>query len=170
MDRRPSPRHRAHQSGPPLPPQEARPQPERRRTGNGSLRSAGLTAQQCWSLLVLLVLPVWAACRMTGQLTAWWLPLAWAAGLSAATWMRVRNDKLCAVQGKWRTPEATLHFMELLGGWPASYLAQRRYRHKIVKVSYQVTFWCIVALHQAAAADCLTGWSMTRSVRRWLGA
>lgn len=58
-------------------------------------------------------------------------------------------DKRAARLGQSRTPEATLHVLELLGGWPGALLAQRLLRHKNVKVGYQVVFWLIVAVHVA---------------------
>jgi uncharacterized membrane protein YsdA (DUF1294 family) len=39
-----------------------------------------------------------------------------------------------------------------------AFLAQRLLRHKNAKRSYQFVFWSIVALHQYAALDSLTGW------------
>lgn len=59
-------------------------------------------------------------------------------------------DKRAAVRGRWRTPEATLHLLELLGGFPGAMVAQRVFRHKRAKVSYLVVFWLIVLLHAAA--------------------
>ena len=59
-------------------------------------------------------------------------------------------DKRAAGRGRPRTPEATLHLLELLGGWPGAFVAQRLIRHKNAKVSYQVVFWLIVVLHVAA--------------------
>jgi uncharacterized membrane protein YsdA (DUF1294 family) len=58
-------------------------------------------------------------------------------------------DKRRAMRGEWRIREATLHLVELLGGWPGSFLAQRVLRHKWRKTSYVVTFWTIVAVHVA---------------------
>ena len=58
-------------------------------------------------------------------------------------------DKRQARLGLWRTPEATLHLIELCGGWPGALAAQRWFRHKNRKVSFQVTFWLIVAAHFA---------------------
>ena len=51
-------------------------------------------------------------------------------------------------QGCWR---------RLGGGWAAAYLAQRLFRHKTAKGSYQLVFWMIVLAHQAVAADYLSG-------------
>lgn len=59
-------------------------------------------------------------------------------------------DKRAARRGDRRTPEATLHALELLGGWPGAFAAQRLIRHKNAKFGYQVVFWLIVAAHAAA--------------------
>ena len=61
-------------------------------------------------------------------------------------------DKRAARRGRWRTPEATLHLLELLGGFPGAMLAQRIFRHKRGKLSYLIVFWLIVALHAAGWA------------------
>ena len=64
-------------------------------------------------------------------------------------------DKQQARTGQWRTPENVLHGVELLGGWPGALVAQQVFRHKTRKVSYQVFFWLIVALHQVIWIDIL---------------
>ena len=58
-------------------------------------------------------------------------------------------DKRRAVRGQWRISEATLHLVELLGGWPGALVAQRALRHKRQKRRYLVIFWLIVAAHAA---------------------
>jgi|GEM_PF-929174 len=63
------------------------------------------------------------------------------------------RDKRQARQGQWRTPESTLHLLELLGGWPGGLAGQLLLRHKIRKFSYQVVFWIIVGLHGLAWLD-----------------
>ena len=68
---------------------------------------------------------------------------------SALAFLVYAYDKYRAIQGHWRVPESTLHLLELVGGWPGAYVAQQTMRHKTVKVSYQVTFWLIVAVHVA---------------------
>ncbi len=68
-------------------------------------------------------------------------------------------DKRAARRGRRRTPEATLHLLELLGGFPGAMVAQRVFRHKRGKVSYLIVFWLIVGLHVAGWA----GWFWLRS-------
>ena len=96
---------------------------------------------------------------------AWKLSSAWPA---AATLLAYRSDKRRAESGAWRIPESTLHLAELLGGWPGAFLAQRRFRHKISKTSYQIIFWGIVALHEAFAIDSLVGWRFTQSAVQFI--
>ena len=67
------------------------------------------------------------------------------------------RDKQFAIAGQQRTPEARLHLLELLGGWPGGLLAQRLIRHKNRKLSYQLTFWLIVACHLSALGYWLFG-------------
>lgn len=61
------------------------------------------------------------------------------------------TDKSAASNGRWRTPEQTLHFIGLLGGWPGALLAQDVFRHKLRKVEFQVVFWIGVAANLAIA-------------------
>ena len=59
-------------------------------------------------------------------------------------------DKRAAQAGARRTPEATLHLLELLGGWPAAWLAQRALRHKSRKERYQLAFLAAAMVNLAA--------------------
>lgn len=61
-------------------------------------------------------------------------------------------DKDAAGAQQGRVPENTLHLLDLLGGWPGALIAQQQFRHKTVKVSFQVTFWITVLLNVLAAA------------------
>ena len=56
-------------------------------------------------------------------------------------------DKRQAKLDGWRIPEKTLHMLAVFGGWPGAFLAQRYFRHKTQKVSFQIVFWLIVAFH-----------------------
>lgn len=54
-------------------------------------------------------------------------------------------DKRSARAEAQRTPEAHLHLIAVLGGWPACLIAQRLLRHKSVKQPFQTVFWMTVA-------------------------
>jgi len=75
--------------------------------------------------------------------------------LQLVTYFQIKSDKQRAREGEWRVPESRLHSLELLGGWPASFVSQRRYRHKVSKKNYQLIFWLIVLLYQLLAVDFL---------------
>lgn len=72
------------------------------------------------------------------------------ATLSLLTVAAYAHDKRAAIAERRRTPEFTLHMLELLGGWPGALLAQRWLRHKNRKTSYQFAFWACVLLHEAS--------------------
>lgn len=80
--------------------------------------------------------------------------------VSVVTLFVFEHDKRCAGEGGRRVPEGTLHVLELLGGWPGSYIGQHVFKHKTRKPSYQVVFWLIVAIH-------LAGWLCYAGVLRF---
>ncbi len=133
-----------------FPPQRPK---KRRKVSNGAMLL----------LAALLLLPVLAGVRLARSWDA-----RFAGGylllVSGVTVWMYWHDKRRAERGGWRTPESTLHFAGLLGGWPAAFLAQRAFRHKTAKASFQAAFWGIVALHQAAAFDYLHDWHYSRAV------
>ena len=88
------------------------------------------------------------------------------ASISGATYYLYWYDKRCAQEGKWRIQESLLHLVELAGGWPAAFVAQRQFRHKISKSAYQVVFWMIGLIHQYLAADYMTGWIFSKGIWR----
>ncbi|MCS7059338.1 MAG: DUF1294 domain-containing protein [Meiothermus sp.] len=67
-------------------------------------------------------------------------------------WRAVQNEKLRLrgqLEGYWRVPERQLHLMEFFGGWPGGLLAQKLFRHKSRKESFQTDFWLIGFFHLA---------------------
>lgn len=88
--------------------------------------------------------------------------------VSALTYWVYAVDKRRAERGEWRISEANLHLLELLGGWPGAFLAQRRLRHKCSKGSYQFMFWLVVLAYQFAAFDSLQNWQYTKAVSNYL--
>ncbi len=131
--------------------------PSRPAQGGAEARSMSLLV-----LGVLLVLPVVAWQRRGVE---WRWVGAYALVLNALTYWAYAWDKRRAQEGEWRVSEARLHLLELLGGWPGAWLAQRRLRHKCSKGSYQIVFWLIVLAWQFAAFDSLLGWPLSRAVQ-----
>ena len=81
-------------------------------------------------------------------------PLPWLLGHYAAasfiTFRAYGYDKKTAQIKAWRISEFTLHFTELLGGWPGAFIGQRYFRHKTdwgKEYVFKITFWAIVAVH-----------------------
>ncbi|MEZ6047998.1 MAG: DUF1294 domain-containing protein [Planctomycetaceae bacterium] len=82
-------------------------------------------------------------------------------GMSLLTYGVYWWDKRKAQQQEWRTPEKTLHTLSLLGGWPGALLAQWHIRHKNRKMTFQVTFWVVVAINLL--------WTMKMFAPEWAG-
>ncbi|PKO51946.1 MAG: DUF1294 domain-containing protein [Betaproteobacteria bacterium HGW-Betaproteobacteria-20] len=57
------------------------------------------------------------------------------------------RDKRAAENDKDRTPEIYLQSLSLIGGWPGGIFAQRIFRHKTTKKSFQAIFWLQVFLN-----------------------
>ncbi|MDZ4754669.1 MAG: DUF1294 domain-containing protein [Phycisphaerae bacterium] len=74
------------------------------------------------------------------------VPIAYLA-MSLATLATYAWDKRRASRNGARVAEATLHLLEMLGGWPGALVAQHWLRHKVAKRSYQIRFWLIAACH-----------------------
>jgi len=68
-------------------------------------------------------------------------------------------DKVAAQKGNWRTPEATLHLMSLVGGWPGALISQQFLRHKSSKTKFKVMYKATVLLNVVISI-----WLLTRSV------
>lgn len=108
----------------------------------------------------LVVLALLCVLPLVGSLQCWleqgqpWWLLAYGV-ISVVSFVQYWLDKRSAETGRWRTPEKTLHLSALLGGWPGALVAQQLFRHKTRKVSFQVLFWLIVAVHQLVWLDWL---------------
>ena len=70
---------------------------------------------------------------------------------SVITYLVYAIDKHAARKGAWRIPEAQLHLLALIGGWPGAMLAQHIVRHKSKKPSFRFVFWITAVLNSAAA-------------------
>jgi uncharacterized membrane protein YsdA (DUF1294 family) len=69
---------------------------------------------------------------------------------SVATFIAFARDKRAAQLNLLRTPEKTLHALELVGGWPGALLAMSIIRHKNRKLSYLAVFAVIILIHAVA--------------------
>ena len=104
-----------------------------------------------WPLwCVLAFAAVLAAAVATAKLPLY-VPLLYA-GLSVCTFVAYWLDKRKAQAGRWRTPESTLQFMALLGGWPGALLAQSYLRHKSQKRAFLAVFYLGALLNLIALA------------------
>ena len=79
------------------------------------------------------------------------IPLAYSA-LSLITYVVYGMDKSAAQRRRFRTSEATLHLLALLGGWPGGMIAQQHLRHKSKKAEFRFVFWITVVLNLVAIA------------------
>ena len=86
-----------------------------------------------------------------------WLLLGGYVAMSCATFLVYAWDKSAAQQGRWRTPESTLHLLGFVGGWPGALAAQRLLRHKSRKQEFLLVFWLTVIVNTAGI--CLLVWS-----------
>lgn len=78
---------------------------------------------------------------------------AWYALASIITFIAFAIDKSRAVRGARRTPEATLHLLELLCGWPGAWLAIFILRHKNRKLSFLAITAAISLVHVIVVAS-----------------
>lgn len=90
--------------------------------------------------------------------TVEWVACVWIGVINLVAFIAHGLDKRAAIRGTRRTPEARLHLWELLGGWPAAFVAMMLFRHKTRKLSYLVVSWAIAAIWIGAMI-----WWWTRS-------
>lgn len=117
-------------------------------------KGVGISLVSLGVLAALMILPVTACLKFKPSIDPVWLG-TYALLMNALTYWMYSSDKQRSRSGEWRVPEVQLHLLELLGGWPAAWLAQRRLRHKSSKLSYQVTYTLIILGWQFAALDSL---------------
>jgi uncharacterized membrane protein YsdA (DUF1294 family)/cold shock CspA family protein len=119
-----------------------------------------------WIKLTLLAaIPVlaWSHLMLTQKLPILLLILPLVV-INLVTYFTYKGDKANARAKVWRTSEVKLHFLELIGGWPAAFVAQRQFRHKCSKGSFQATYWMIVGLHLFLAIDYVFDWAILKTI------
>ena len=113
--------------------------------GLAAVSSVLMSKRVYLSVVALLVFPVWWWFVKLGNFPAL---LFWVfAGMSSFVFILYGLDKWAAKREAQRTPEKTLQFCALLGGWPGALLAQQVFRHKSRKRSFQIIFWFTVVLN-----------------------
>ena len=122
-----------------------------------------LTSEAILFLALLLGAPLCAFVKLSAVISPAYLVI-YGLGISTITYFVYAWDKNRAQKKGQREPEQELHLLELLGGWPGAFIAQRSLRHKCSKLSYQIVFWLIVATHQFVSIDYLRHWSIMRGV------
>ncbi|WP_019672268.1 DUF1294 domain-containing protein [Psychrobacter lutiphocae] len=85
------------------------------------------------------------------------LVAGWYLALGILTYAIYAKDKKAAEQGRWRTPEMTLHLLSVLGGWAGAMLAQSRLRHKTQKPEFRMTYYLTVIINLAGLFYLISG-------------
>ena len=75
---------------------------------------------------------------------------------SLITFLAYGADKYKSKRGGRRVPERTLHWLEVLGGWPGALIAANLFRHKRRKRKYVLVLAAIIILH--AGLWCAIAW------------
>jgi len=117
--------------------------------------------------IIFLAILFWVALK---NIIPWWIVIVYVSA-SFLTLLEYAFDKYKARQKKWRTSEAMLHTLELLGGWPGALIAQQVFRHKNRKIAFQISFWIIVLIHLSFWAWFLVqrpGWLLKSSSWSWI--
>jgi uncharacterized membrane protein YsdA (DUF1294 family)/cold shock CspA family protein len=121
-----------------------------RRT-HASMKSVPRESPAQWGTATLFAIPLFMVVYLV--VSVLWKPSVVIAaiyvGMSLATFVAYAIDKSAARRTVWRTPESTLHFLALAGGWPGALLAQQFLRHKSTKTEFRSVFWGTVILNAA---------------------
>ncbi len=72
--------------------------------------------------------------------------LAYLVSINIATFLLYGYDKFISSGNKLRVPELNLQALALLGGSPLALVAQKFFRHKTIKSSFQLIYWGIVLI------------------------
>ena len=72
--------------------------------------------------------------------------LAYLISINITTFLLYGYDKFISSSDKLRVPELNLQTLSLLGGSPSALVAQKFFRHKTIKSSFQLVYWGIVLI------------------------
>lgn len=103
---------------------------------------------------------VLAIAALMGKLN--WIVVGWYLLIGAVTYGIYAKDKQAAEQGKWRTPEATLHLLSVLGGWVGAMLAQSYLRHKTKKSEFRLVYYLTVIINLGLLLYLISGGDLSQ--------
>jgi len=109
-------------------------------------RSAEVGRLDYLAIVIFIPLAVFIALQWTAPVTIF----AIYAVASILCFFAYGADKRAAAQRTWRTPEASLLLLGLVGGWPGAIIGMRVFRHKTRKASFRVLFWATVGVNAIA--------------------
>ncbi|GAB7337709.1 hypothetical protein MBLNU457_g2993t1 [Dothideomycetes sp. NU457] len=117
------------------------------------------------------VLPAFSLAHLYFNHKITW-PAYWTCGLSMWTFLQFGLDTMQARAQGWRVPEANLHFLALLGGWPGALLGMHYFQHKTSKPGFYALTATIVLLWEGICASVLFGphgpsFTWTGTVKPW---
>lgn len=115
--------------------------------------------------LLIIIMPCLVVVR-SFEHVIWYITVSYILGISLITLGFYWQDKRQAQRKGNRIPEKVLHLLELIGGWPAAYIAQQTLRHKTSKRSYRIIYWLIVACYQFLTLELLAGWKISGTMKR----
>lgn len=117
-------------------------------TGHAAVRSRRTSPYLIFTVAALAIVAVVGGGLLL--LFGWFWLLDYLIAINVAAFALYGYDKRAAQGDRLRVPERVLHGVELLGGTPGAFLAQRVFHHKTRKVSYRIVFWLIFAVQAAA--------------------
>jgi len=77
---------------------------------------------------------------------------AYLLSINLSTFLFYGYDKMIAGSSILRVPEWILHSLSIAGGSPTGLIAQKLFRHKTIKRSFQFIYWTIVIIQVAIIA------------------
>ena len=112
---------------------------------------------------VMFVLPI-VAFLVAPIPGSFWHMVSWVFVLSTATYLLCHCAEFLqeGIAGKLRA-DSTLHFLEVLGGWPGVILAQLQ-QGAVMSRRYQFFFWISVGIWQVLALEAIFEWSISQEV------
>ncbi|MEN8662277.1 MAG: DUF1294 domain-containing protein [Lentimonas sp.] len=113
--------------------------------------------------LLLIILPAVVVARSFDDVI-WYITISYILTVSLITYRFYWHDKRQAQNSGQRIPEKVLHLLELIGGWPAAFIAQQQFHHKTSKRSYSFVYWSIVVVYQYVSLECLLEWRILNTI------